>query len=218
MAYVNVLEWRCKEVADWLRGLDDAIIPYAHYFDNNNVEGQQLLNLTVSDLTKLHVEKLGHQEIILEALEKLKNLVSGNKIVAFIEISITLSCFFQHYNLDTETLQYVALKLSCKARSLFNELCMQPESPPAPTVKEAGGKTTSTRQNVTTQTMSSVAEVLDALNLMLFWLDKPPFGGILEAPLPLYREFKSSYLRLGIELATNAHRDIFAENPINVIK
>ena len=75
MAYVNVLDWRCEQVAHWLRGLDDSIYPYCHYFVNNNVDGQKLLNLTVSDLIKLHVEKLGHQEIILEGLELLKNLV-----------------------------------------------------------------------------------------------------------------------------------------------
>ena len=51
------------------------ILPYSHFFINNNVTGQSLLNLTVDDLHKLHVEKLGHQEIILEALEQLKNLV-----------------------------------------------------------------------------------------------------------------------------------------------
>ena len=39
--------------------------------------GGGLLNLTVDDLYKLHVEKVGHQEIILEALELLKNLVSA---------------------------------------------------------------------------------------------------------------------------------------------
>lgn len=56
-------------------GLDDSVYSYAHFFINNNVTGQGLLNLTVDDLYKLHVEKLGHQEIILEALELLKNLV-----------------------------------------------------------------------------------------------------------------------------------------------
>ena len=58
-----------------LAGLDDCILPYAHFFLNNNVTGGGLLNLTVDDLYKLHVEKVGHQEIILEALELLKNLV-----------------------------------------------------------------------------------------------------------------------------------------------
>ena len=216
MAYVNVLEWRCKEVADWLRGLDDAIIPYAHYFVNNNVDGGQLLNLTVSDLVKLHVEKLGHQEIILEALEKLKNLGSfcfDERIICFENVQCTCLISFQHHNLDSENLQYVALKLSCKARSLYNELCIQSECQP---VKETSTK--GSKQKVDTHTMSSVAEVLDALTLMLFWLDKPPFGGITELPGLPYKRVKTSYLRLGIELATNAHRDIFAENPINVIK
>ena len=60
---------------DFIPGLDDCILPYAHFFINNNVTGSGLLNLTVDDLYKLHVEKLGHQEIVLEALEALKNLV-----------------------------------------------------------------------------------------------------------------------------------------------
>ena len=42
-------------------GLDDSITPYAHYFKSNNVSGQELLNLTTEDLSKLHVEKIGHQ-------------------------------------------------------------------------------------------------------------------------------------------------------------
>lgn len=53
------------------------VFPYARSFINNDVTGQGLLNLTVDDLNKLHVEKLGHQEVILEALEMLKNLVRG---------------------------------------------------------------------------------------------------------------------------------------------
>ena len=57
-------------------GLDDSIFPYSHFFINNNVTGRGLLNITVDDLYKLHVEKMGHQEIILEGLEHLKNLVS----------------------------------------------------------------------------------------------------------------------------------------------
>ena len=56
-------------------GLEDSIYPYAHSFLNNNVTGRGLLNITVDDLYKLQVEKVGHQEIILEALELLKNLV-----------------------------------------------------------------------------------------------------------------------------------------------
>ena len=40
MAYVNVLEWKAEQVADWLRGLDDVVYPYAHFFLNNDVTGR----------------------------------------------------------------------------------------------------------------------------------------------------------------------------------
>jgi len=45
-------------------------------FLNNEVSGQQLLNLRPDDLDHLGVHKLGHQELILEAVEHLRNFVS----------------------------------------------------------------------------------------------------------------------------------------------
>lgn len=171
MAYVNVLDWGSEQVAHWLRGLDPCIYPYCHYFVNNQVDGKKLLNLTVCDLIKLHVEKLGHQEIILEGLESLKNLVSLPNLT-FLDQYLLYNCSFQHYNLDIENLQYVALKLSWKSRSLFNEIQMQEDTKcHSPLLNH---------QKVDTATMSFVAEVLDALMIILSWLDKPPFNTIDE--------------------------------------
>lgn len=79
MAYVNVFDWDSASVAEWINGLElepSVTKSYCETFRNNNINGQRLLHLTVSDLIKLNVEKLGHQEIILEGLEKLKDLVS----------------------------------------------------------------------------------------------------------------------------------------------
>ena len=79
MAYVNVLDWDPSAVVEWLNGIElepSVSKNYCESFRNNNINGQRLLHLTVSDLIKLNVEKLGHQEIILEGLEKLKNFVS----------------------------------------------------------------------------------------------------------------------------------------------
>ena len=79
MAYVNVLDWDPTSVVEWLNGLElepSVTKNYCESFRNNNINGKRLLHLTVSDLMKLNVEKLGHQEIILEGLEKLKNFVS----------------------------------------------------------------------------------------------------------------------------------------------
>ena len=179
MAYVNVLEWKAEQVADWLRGLGDVGYPYAHFFLNNDVTGQRLLNMTVDDLYKLHVEKLGHQEIILESLELLRNF---------------------HYNLDQENLQYISLRLSCKARSLSNEMSLN-----FPKVGE--------KQVVTAPVMSSVADVLDCVRLLLSWLGRKPFDLSQE-----YHTVRTTLISLSLELATNAQRDTFAEQPMDVIR
>ena len=179
MAYVNVLEWKAEQVADWLRGLDDVVYPYAHFFLNNDVTGQRLLNMTVDDLYKLHVEKLGHQEIILESLELLRNF---------------------HYNLDQENLQYISLRLSCKARSLYNEMSLN-----FPKVGE--------KQVVTAPVMSSVADVLDSVRLLLSWLGRKPFD-----LSHTYHAVRTTLISLSLELATNAQRDTFAEQPMDVIR
>ncbi|KOX71740.1 Connector enhancer of kinase suppressor of ras 3 [Melipona quadrifasciata] len=109
MAYVNVAEWKTEQVCEWLKGLDNSVLPYVHSFTNHGVNGQQLLSLRPEDLEHLGVLKLGHQEIILEAVEYLRNF---------------------HYELDRENLQLLALRLSCQAHSLQNELSHQTDSKP----------------------------------------------------------------------------------------
>ena len=91
MAYVNVLDWDPSAVVEWLNGIElepSVSKNYCESFRNNNINGQRLLHLTVSDLIKLNVEKLGHQEIILEGLEKLKNFVSWWFFFGFLQLCI----------------------------------------------------------------------------------------------------------------------------------
>ncbi|XP_060516788.1 uncharacterized protein LOC132696152 [Cylas formicarius] len=103
MAYVNVKDWSVDQVMDWLKGLDNVLLQYHASFLNNGVTGHQLLNLRADDLEHLGVKALGHQEIILEAVEHLRNF---------------------HFELDKENLQMLALRLSCAANSLFKELLL----------------------------------------------------------------------------------------------
>ncbi|KAG6801415.1 hypothetical protein HZU73_03536 [Apis mellifera caucasica] len=175
MAYVNVAEWKTEQVCEWLKGLDNSVLPYVHSFTNHAVNGQQLLSLRPEDLEHLGVLKLGHQEIILEAVEYLRNF---------------------HYELDRENLQLLALRLSCQAHSLQNELFRQTDSKP-----------------VTTQTLSDVASVIMAVKPLIRWLDRPPFSGQLE-----YNEKKVELMKLALEMATCAQRDRFAEKPIEEIR
>lgn len=156
-------------------GLDNSILPYVHSFMNHSVNGQQLLSLRPEDLEYLGVLKLGHQEIILEAVEYLRNF---------------------HYELDRENLQLLALRLSCQAHSLHNELSRQTDSKP-----------------VTTQTLSDVASVVMAVKPLVRWLDRPPFSGQLE-----YNDKKAELMKLSLEMATCAQRDRFAERPIEKIR
>ncbi|KAF7383643.1 hypothetical protein HZH66_012993 [Vespula vulgaris] len=175
MAYVNVAEWKTDQVCEWLKGLDTSVLPYVHSFMNHFVNGQQLLSLRPEDLEHLGVLKLGHQEIILEAVEYLRNF---------------------HYELDRENLQLLALRLSCQAHSLYNELSRQTDSKP-----------------VTTQTLSDVASVVMTVKPLVRWLDRPPFSGQLD-----YNDKKAELMKLALEMATCAQRDRFAEKPIEKIR
>lgn len=69
--------------------------------------------------------------------------------------------FVQHYNLDRENLQFLAMKLGCKARSLYNELRSS-----VPTL--INGKS----EQVTTSTLAAVADIIDGVKDLISWLDR----------------------------------------------
>ncbi|XP_018897509.2 uncharacterized protein cnk [Bemisia tabaci] len=170
MAYVNVAEWKPDQVTDWLKGLDDVLLPYLHSFLKNEINGQYLLNIQHDELEKLGIFKLGHQEIILEAVEQLRNF---------------------HYDLDRENLQLLALRLSCAAHSLHNEL----------------NRTQPNSTLLSTQTLADVANIVTTIKPLVCWLDRPPFSGQVA-----YINRKSELLKLSLEMATSGQRDRFADN------
>lgn len=182
MAYVNVAEWSPRHVAEWLRGLDDVVQPYVQFFLNNNINGCHLLTLVSDDLTHLNVIKIGHQETILEAVELLRQL---------------------HYNLTSENLQSLALKLGCKARSLCNNLKHLNSILAEKTKQEL----------LSTETLSSVSDILGFVKILISWLDRYPFEGQDQ-----YKAVRKSILRYSIELASTAQRDQFAEKPTEIIQ
>ncbi|XP_064489107.1 uncharacterized protein LOC135400977 [Ornithodoros turicata] len=180
MAYINIADWTPEHVADWLRGLDDIIIPYVHFFLNNDIDGHHLLTLGPDDLTSLNITKIGHQELILEAVDHLRQL---------------------HYRLLTENLQSLSLKLGCRARSLYNDIkrITPPDQDNVP--------------KISTSILADVSEVLVAVKAFVSWLDRPPFEG-----QERYFNIRKTVLQLGIELASTAQRDHFADKPFAVIQ
>ena len=186
---------------------------------NNNVNGCRLLLLTADDLVNLNVLKKGHQEIILEGVDLLKQL---------------------HYNFSTETLQSQALRLGCKSRSLFNQL-KQDEEETAAAVAEAQAAAAATANEkpakgkahhqqqvlmdaarkelpkkvdrVSTATLIAVSEIVLSVKQFISWIDRYPFSS-----QDMYLPIRRTILCHSIELASTAQRDQFVEAPNKVIR
>nr|CAD7573325.1 unnamed protein product [Timema californicum] len=103
---------------------------------------------------------------------------------------------YLNYELDRENLQLLALRLSCKAHSLHNELRHCSDSPP-----------------LATQTLADVSSIITAVKPFVCWLDRSPFSGQFD-----YQEYKAKLLRLSLQIATCAQRDRFAERPVEEIR
>ncbi|XP_040916570.1 connector enhancer of kinase suppressor of ras 1 [Toxotes jaculatrix] len=70
-----ITSWSEERVSEWLQGLDAPLHQYP--VSEWHLSGLDLLQLTSQDLEKLGVYKIGHQELILEAVEKLCSLTYG---------------------------------------------------------------------------------------------------------------------------------------------
>ncbi|XP_042356683.1 connector enhancer of kinase suppressor of ras 1 [Plectropomus leopardus] len=70
-----ITSWSEERVGEWLQGLDAPLHQYP--VSEWRLSGLDLLQLTSQDLDKLGVHKIGHQELILEAVEKLCSLTYG---------------------------------------------------------------------------------------------------------------------------------------------
>uniref|UniRef100_A0A8C3BSK2 SAM domain-containing protein n=1 Tax=Cairina moschata TaxID=8855 RepID=A0A8C3BSK2_CAIMO len=66
--------WGPAKVAAWLRGLDAAVQGYP--FEAWGLAGTELLGLSAGVLEALGVRRVGHQELLLDAVEQLRALVS----------------------------------------------------------------------------------------------------------------------------------------------
>ncbi|XP_007561163.1 connector enhancer of kinase suppressor of ras 1 isoform X1 [Poecilia formosa] len=70
-----IAAWSEERVTKWLQGLDAPTDQYQ--VSEWHLSGLDLLQLTSQDLEVLGVQKIGHQELILEAVEKLCSLTYG---------------------------------------------------------------------------------------------------------------------------------------------
>lgn len=59
-----------------LPGLDDSLQQYIPNIEKEKISGEQLLKISHQDLEDLAMSRIGHQELILEAVDLLCALVS----------------------------------------------------------------------------------------------------------------------------------------------
>lgn len=63
------------------QGLDDCLQQYVCVFERGGVCGERLLRISHAELEELGVSRIGHQELILEAVDLLCALVSPGRPV-----------------------------------------------------------------------------------------------------------------------------------------
>ncbi|XP_067900916.1 connector enhancer of kinase suppressor of ras 3 isoform X1 [Heterodontus francisci] len=143
-----ITKWTPKQVVEWIKGLDDYLQCYVHNFEREKINGEQLLQISHQDLEELGIIRIGHQELILEAVDLLCAL---------------------NYGLETESMKNLALKLRASTNSLQNFISTRRKS------IAYDGKTSRKPPN---DFLTSVVDLIAAAKALLAWLDRSPFTGI----------------------------------------
>uniref|UniRef100_A0A671QJA1 Connector enhancer of kinase suppressor of ras 2-like n=1 Tax=Sinocyclocheilus anshuiensis TaxID=1608454 RepID=A0A671QJA1_9TELE len=145
-----VSKWSPSQVVDWMKGLDDCLQQYIKNFEWEKVAGDQLLRITHQELEDLGVSRIGHQELILEAVDLLCAL---------------------NYGLETENLKTLSHKLNASAKNLQNFITCRRRS------GHYDGRTTRKLPN---DFLTSVVDLIAAAKSLLAWLDRSPFAAVTD--------------------------------------
>ncbi|XP_062841455.1 connector enhancer of kinase suppressor of ras 2 [Trichomycterus rosablanca] len=145
-----VSKWSPSQVVDWMKGLDDCLQQYIKNFEREKVGGDQLLRITHQELEDLGVSRIGHQELILEAVDLLCAL---------------------NYGLETENLKTLSHKLNASAKNLQNFITGRRRS------GHYDGRNTRKLPN---DFLTSVVDLIAAAKSLLAWLDRSPFAAVTD--------------------------------------
>uniref|UniRef100_A0A672T0Y1 Connector enhancer of kinase suppressor of Ras 2 n=1 Tax=Sinocyclocheilus grahami TaxID=75366 RepID=A0A672T0Y1_SINGR len=140
----------CCYFLDVPTGLDDCLQQYIKNFEREKVGGDQLLRITHQELEDLGVSRIGHQELILEAVDLLCAL---------------------NYGLETENLKTLSHKLNASAKNLQNFITGRRRS------GHYDGRTTRKLPN---DFLTSVVDLIAAAKSLLAWLDRSPFAAVAD--------------------------------------
>ncbi|XP_058482768.1 connector enhancer of kinase suppressor of ras 2-like isoform X2 [Solea solea] len=173
-----VSKWSFGQVVDWMKGLDDCLQQYIKTFEQEKVGGDQLLRITHQELEDLGVSRIGHQELVLEAVDLLCAL---------------------NYGLETENLKTLSHKLNASAKNLQNFITGRRRS------SHYDGRATHKLPN---DFLTSVVDLIAAAKSLLAWLDRcsfffrSPFAAVAD-----YSLTRNNVIQLCLELTTIVQQD-----------
>uniref|UniRef100_A0A672THE5 Connector enhancer of kinase suppressor of Ras 2 n=1 Tax=Strigops habroptila TaxID=2489341 RepID=A0A672THE5_STRHB len=137
-----ISKWTPKQVVDWMKGLDDCLQQYIKNFEREKINGEQLLHITHQELEELGVTRIGHQELILEAVDLLCAL---------------------NYGLETENLRTLSHKLNASAKNLQNFITGR---------RRSGHYDGRASRRLPNDFLTSVVDLIGAAKNLLAWLDR----------------------------------------------
>ncbi|KAK2891615.1 hypothetical protein Q8A73_017280 [Channa argus] len=143
-----ITKWTPMQVVDWMKGLDDSLQQYVSNFEREKISGEQLLKITHQDLEDLGVARIGHQELVLEAVDLLCAL---------------------NYGVETDNLKHLVVRMRAATNSLHMATSDRRKSP------AYDGSTPCKPPN---DFLTSVVELIGAAKSLLAWLDRTPLTGI----------------------------------------
>uniref|UniRef100_A0A8C2Z4E4 Connector enhancer of kinase suppressor of ras 3 n=1 Tax=Cyclopterus lumpus TaxID=8103 RepID=A0A8C2Z4E4_CYCLU len=131
-----------------LISLDDSLQQYVSNFEREKISGEQLLKVTHQDLEELGVARIGHQELVLEAVDLLCAL---------------------NYGVETDNLKDLVVRMRAATNSLHMATSDRRKSP----VYDG-----SISRKPPNDFLTSVVELIGAAKSLLAWLDRTPLTGV----------------------------------------
>nr|XP_033792292.1 connector enhancer of kinase suppressor of ras 3 isoform X1 [Geotrypetes seraphini] len=145
-----VTKWSPAQVLEWMRGLDDSLQQYIPNFEREKINGEQLLKISNQDLEELGIIRIGHQELVLEAVDLLCAL---------------------NYGLETDNMKKLVLKLRASSSNLWKYISSR---------RKSASYDGNTSRKPSNEFLTSVVELIGAAKTLLAWLDRAPFTGITD--------------------------------------
>lgn len=136
-----ITKWTPKQVVEWMKGLDDSLQQYVSSLEREKISGEQLLKISHQDLEELGVARIGHQELVLEAVDLLCAL---------------------NYGVETDNLKNLVVRMRAATNSLHMSTSDRRKSP----TYEG-----STSRKPPNDFLTSVVELIGAAKSLLAWLD-----------------------------------------------